>query len=463
MKASRDRSPAHPAWRTWVGVALVAPLVCFVAGSAYVWRLSAEIRAASLSIATNGGPSIVELATLRNGFRRIETRAMRARPGSVAQDRAAMARYADEVDRAERAYRELPDYPGELQAYQAMQRLQPLFFAAVDRLLDRAEQGVLPTEDELERLHVAAEELSEATGNVTKINADQVVAAGRSITALRAWAMWLAIARDALAFAFVVVGTTLGIRAARHEMEMEVAEERARLDEERVAELDVFAGRVAHDLRDLVGVVLMRASVGEHATTLGGATEALARIRHQSHRMSETIDALLTFARSAARPAPGARSDARTIVQEVVADARCLAGEGRTQIVVEPLSRGVVACEPTVLAIVLSNLVRNAVKYGDDVHGAGHVTLRSYRRCARLVCFEVEDTGPGLPPGAEEHVFEPFMRLREAEPVKAGIGLGLATVKRLVEANGGQVGVDSHPGTGCCFWFTLPLALERAA
>jgi two-component system OmpR family sensor kinase len=54
-------------------------------------------------------------------------------------------------------------------------------------------------------------------------------------------------------------------------------------------------------------------------------------------------------------------------------------------------------------------------------------------------------------------VFHPFVRLGEPPRGTPGIGLGLATVKRLVEANGGEVGVDSHPGAGCRFWFTLPL------
>jgi signal transduction histidine kinase len=205
-------------------------------------------------------------------------------------------------------------------------------------------------------------------------------------------------------------------------------------------------------------VILMRASMGEQAKTLEAATEALARITHQSHRMSATIDALLTFARAAAQPEPGARSDPGAVVQEVVADMRLLAGEARTEIVVEPLRAAAVACDPVVLGVVISNLVRNAVKYmGDGSRGVRRITLRGRRRGPRLR-FEVEDTGPGLPPGCEARVFEPFVRLEETKHRQQGIGLGLATVKRLVEANGGEVGVESRPGVGCRFWFTLPLA-----
>jgi signal transduction histidine kinase len=74
---------------------------------------------------------------------------------------------------------------------------------------------------------------------------------------------------------------------------------------------------------------------------------------------------------------------------------------------------------------------------------------------ARSMRFEVVDTGPGLPPGSEDRVFEPYCRLTEGD--EQGLGLGLATVKRLVEGHGGHVGVKSTSG-GCTFWFDLPLA-----
>jgi signal transduction histidine kinase len=72
------------------------------------------------------------------------------------------------------------------------------------------------------------------------------------------------------------------------------------------------------------------------------------------------------------------------------------------------------------------------------------------------VRFEVDDTGPGIPVEEQAAVFEPYVRGKGAHV--AGLGLGLATVRRLVEANGGRVGVASQPGRGARFWFTLPAA-----
>jgi signal transduction histidine kinase len=77
------------------------------------------------------------------------------------------------------------------------------------------------------------------------------------------------------------------------------------------------------------------------------------------------------------------------------------------------------------------------------------------------VRIEVRDTGPGLAPGTEARVFEPYVRgPGTAQP---GLGLGLATVKRIVETHGGTVGVESRVGVGCRFWMELPRAASFAS
>jgi signal transduction histidine kinase len=103
----------------------------------------------------------------------------------------------------------------------------------------------------------------------------------------------------------------------------------------------------------------------------------------------------------------------------------------------------------------IENLVRNAIKYTAD-STVRRVTVRAQSKRAS-VRVEVVDTGPGLPAGAEALIFEPFARMLSAEG-KPGIGLGLATVKRLATAHDGLVGVESTPGQGCLFWFELPRA-----
>jgi len=113
-----------------------------------------------------------------------------------------------------------------------------------------------------------------------------------------------------------------------------------------------------------------------------------------------------------------------------------------------------VACGPGMLTSIVSNLVRNAVKYVGD--GAGRrVTVRA-RPAGPFARLEVEDDGPGLPPGLGANVFQPYVR--GAATGKPGIGLGLATVKKVTEAHGGRIDVKSAPGEGCRFEVDLPVA-----
>jgi signal transduction histidine kinase len=286
---------------------------------------------------------------------------------------------------------------------------------------------------------------------VIDINERAVETAGRQIEELQRRSDL----RDALALICVLAGTVLGLGGARRYFL--AAKLRSRLDAERAAELDIFAGRVAHDLRSPLQAIQMRAWLGARAPTPEGAQSALGHIDEQTQRMKGIIDALLAFARAAAHPDPSSRSDVTAVVAEVVTEAQLPAAEAQIELVVEPLPAATVACDPSVLAVILSNLVRNAIKYvGGGSEGVRRITLRE-RFQDRSLLLEVEDTGPGLPPGAEVRVFDPFVRGAELR-APDGIGLGLATVKRLVEANRGKVGVESHPGHGCCFWFTLPLA-----
>ncbi|WP_223643317.1 cell wall metabolism sensor histidine kinase WalK [Corallococcus sp. EGB] len=117
------------------------------------------------------------------------------------------------------------------------------------------------------------------------------------------------------------------------------------------------------------------------------------------------------------------------------------------------------ACEPDLppvradrarLVRVFQNLVGNAIHFTPP---GGHILLKAARR-GDQVCFRVEDSGPGIDTRSLPHVFDRFWQAIHAR--KAGAGLGLAIVKGLVEAHGGRVWVESQPGHGAAFFFTLP-------
>ena len=101
---------------------------------------------------------------------------------------------------------------------------------------------------------------------------------------------------------------------------------------------------------------------------------------------------------------------------------------------------------------VLLNLLGNAVKFTE----VGRVEVRT-RAAGGLVEVEVSDTGPGISPADLPRLFSPFSRL-EASRGREGTGLGLSICRRLVEAMGGQIHVESEPGEGSTFCFTLPAA-----
>ena len=103
---------------------------------------------------------------------------------------------------------------------------------------------------------------------------------------------------------------------------------------------------------------------------------------------------------------------------------------------------------------VITNLASNAVKYGAS---GGLVTFRA-SRVHDAVRVEVTDQGPGLTPEKQTQLFEPFNRLGLERSTIEGHGIGLALAKRLVELQGGTIGVVSQPGEGATFWIELPAA-----
>jgi signal transduction histidine kinase len=110
-----------------------------------------------------------------------------------------------------------------------------------------------------------------------------------------------------------------------------------------------------------------------------------------------------------------------------------------------------------VFASLITNLVRNAIKYMGDA-SVRRIDVRVSDNLSRWR-VEVADTGPGIPLDHQQRIFEPYVQIVRGG---AGIGLGLATVDRLVRAHGGAVGLSSRPGAGACFWFELPKAAANA-
>jgi signal transduction histidine kinase len=118
-----------------------------------------------------------------------------------------------------------------------------------------------------------------------------------------------------------------------------------------------------------------------------------------------------------------------------------------------------VMADPERLNLVLTNLVTNAIRHTPK---GGDVRLRAAPGDGGQVRFEVSDTGEGIDPKWFPSLFDRFFRIPGAKP-GSGVGLGLYICKEIVEAHGGRIGVESDPGHGSLFWFTLPAATTADA
>jgi signal transduction histidine kinase/CheY-like chemotaxis protein len=141
---------------------------------------------------------------------------------------------------------------------------------------------------------------------------------------------------------------------------------------------------------------------------------------------------------------------------EVISAMRPLA-DRKAQILSQHTEVGLnVRADATRLRQVLRNLVGHAIKFTPE---GGRVELKA-RREKGQVRIEVRDTGQGIPFEEQNRIFEAFYRLQKSGEVAEGTGLGLAITRRIVELHGGQLGLESQPGHGSCFYFSLPATPE---
>lgn len=136
------------------------------------------------------------------------------------------------------------------------------------------------------------------------------------------------------------------------------------------------------------------------------------------------------------------------ILSDVVNSMQELISNSSAQINYQALSPDIVILgHPTWIAHIWINLISNACKYG----GSSPMITISAESEQDMVRFTIRDNGPGIPSNKLNLVFEPFSRFA---PDKAGTGIGLTTVKMLIEKMGGNIEVESD-STGTTFWFTL--------
>ena len=245
----------------------------------------------------------------------------------------------------------------------------------------------------------------------------------------------------------------------RHLREREL-ERTGRALAERNEELASFVGAVSHDIRSPVNnIVELTRLIGSDAgeTLDADAREDLADLLGCTTALREYIDGLLTR-----YTAEGTLDDALETfrLDGLFASLDRLAVRDARTALVLPAARVEVRTHRAALLQVLLNLVANAVKYGAGERTRVEVRFVEGERDYR---FDVIDDGPGIAPERHASIFELFGTAGHvARDGTRGTGIGLATVSRLLERFGGSIELDSAPGRGSTFSFTLPRPVTAA-
>jgi len=219
------------------------------------------------------------------------------------------------------------------------------------------------------------------------------------------------------------------------------------------SEAESFSYTVSHDLRAPIRVVegftkILKEDYGRVLDRIGN--DHLDRILGAAARMNTMIDALLALARLSTQPLARQPVNLSQLASYVVEDLRRHAPDRRVEVTIAPNLQAM--GDPTLLRVVLENLLGNAWKYTGSRQLAkielGEVALDGRR------AFRVMDNGAGFDMRYADRLFGVFQRLHSASEF-AGTGVGLASVRRIVQRHGGEIWAEAEPDRGARFFFTL--------
>lgn len=228
---------------------------------------------------------------------------------------------------------------------------------------------------------------------------------------------------------------------------------RASALQEAYQELTSFTYTVSHDLRSPVRIINGYATMlaEDYGAQIDDAGRSyLARIRASTRRMGDLIDGLLNLARFARTELRRAPTDLSAMAVSILAELAEAEPARRVEVEIE---KDLVAdADPLLMQSLLQNLLHNAWKYTVGADGA-KIAFGAERHDGEIRYF-VRDSGVGFDMEQAGRLFMPFQRLHGSDV--EGIGIGLATVHRIVQMHGGRIWADARPGEGAVFFFTLP-------
>ena len=224
---------------------------------------------------------------------------------------------------------------------------------------------------------------------------------------------------------------------------------------------DDFIGMVSHELRTPLTIImgsikvarsegLTTDEIGELLKEADGGTESLSHILDNLIELSRYQSNRLSLSR--------VRSNIHDIIREIVKFESDKLDKNRLQMEL-PAKLSDVEIDSIRIHEIFHNLIDNAVKYS-PADSEIKITAKQEKQD---IIIQVTDHGKGISPEEQAKLFAPFERLRETSTTRPGMGLGLVVCKRLVEAHGGRIWVDSKPGLGTTFGFSLPLHTSHSS
>lgn len=219
------------------------------------------------------------------------------------------------------------------------------------------------------------------------------------------------------------------------------------------AELEAFAHTVSHDLRAPLNgiqgfIELLRTDYGEQLDEQ--AHEYINWISTSADNMANLINVLLEFSRSSRADIKPEEVDMSALAVEIVDDLKRSVYKYPCQVYIQP---GIsVTADKRLMRVVLNNLLNNALKYSQK-SASPKVILGMTELSGRQIMY-VKDNGVGFDMEKASHLFKPFIRLHSSTQFQ-GTGVGLSTVKRILDRHQGDIWYESAPGKGTVFYFTV--------
>ncbi|MFC6824102.1 PAS domain-containing protein [Halopelagius fulvigenes] len=373
---------------------------------------------------------------------------------TMAQDITDRKEYERKLEESERRYRTLAEYfpNGAVGVYDRDLR----YTLTAGRVLGER----LPTADELEGVRMPDVFPERTVADIEPLFRSAIEDGRTDNTTTefggRNWQVWVTPLRDVDGDIFAGLSFTQDItEQVERERQLEELVEKLEESNER---LEQFAYAASHDLQEPLRMVssYLRLLERRYEGALDeDGEEFLEYAVDGADRMRDMIDALLKYSRVETKGDPFEPVELDVVLDDVLADLQLHIEETGADITAESLPR--VEGDANQLRQLMQNLFDNALTYSGDE--PPRIDITAERNDGEWV-ISVRDEGVGIDPDGQDRIFEVFQRLHGREE-HAGTGIGLALCRRIVERHGGEIWVESEPGEGSTFSFTLPVAGEN--